>query len=89
MTSTKTKGKEEVGPSTKTNSTTSNTRNLVTHTQACGSNIVLKRPWRTTTMPRENVQRDANKGDTSQANEEGTQAMTSGEHTSQKKRTTT
>jgi hypothetical protein len=55
MTSSKPKGKAEVGPSTKTNSISANTRKLAACTQASGSSIVPKRRYRKTKVPREKV----------------------------------
>jgi hypothetical protein len=55
------------------------------YTQASRSSTVPKRPRRKITVPREDVQGDAKKGDTSQAGEEGEQAMMSGAQPSQKK----
>jgi hypothetical protein len=71
MTSSKPKGKAEAGPSTKTNIPAANTRKVVAHTQASGSNTVPKRPRRTTTVPREDIQGDAKNGETSQAEKRG------------------
>jgi hypothetical protein len=39
---------------------------------------MLKRPRRTSMVPRENIDKDAKKGDTSQVNEERPQVRTSG-----------
>jgi hypothetical protein len=88
MKSAKPKGKSKEGPSTKTNIPTANTRKVSTCTQAWRSITVPKRPRRTTTVPWEDIQKGAKKGDTYQDGEEGAHEMTSGEHPSQAKITT-
>jgi hypothetical protein len=82
MQPTKPKGKSKVGPSTKINIPTANTRKAAAHTQLSGSNTVPKRPRRTTTMPRIDIQQDANNWDTSQAGKERAHATKSGAHPS-------
>jgi hypothetical protein len=76
--STKSIGKDEAGPSTKTNSPNANTRKVVVRTQAIGSSTVPKRPRRIATVPMKYMQKDAKKGDTSQVDKEGEKKMTSG-----------
>jgi hypothetical protein len=84
-TSSKPKGKDEVGPSTKTNSLASNTRKVVVHTQAYGSSTVSKRPRRTKTVPEAEVQGDAKNGKSYWTKEEGEQMTKSGVQPSPKK----
>jgi len=81
--SSKPKQNFDASSSSKTNGPTDNTRKVTMQNQASGSSTVPKRPRRTTTGTRTDIQPQTGKGDISQSGEESFQVTTSGAYPSQ------
>jgi hypothetical protein len=69
-TTTKSKEKEDAGPSSKTSSLTANNKKATACTQASRRSTMTKRPRKIEMVSREDVQGDSKKGGTSRAKEE-------------------